>query len=627
MNQKNRKWVRWAGGLAATLFLVTCSWAGPLEDAEALYRQRDYRGALTLLEKAREETPNDPRVFAALGKTHRRLGNTEATKKAYDEVIRLDPRLNSIRDKQGFIRAYIALGGNPPQSATANVLIKPREEPTALLAALTEGNVYVAPSLRSDVDSAALEEAVRAVQPTVAKVAVVGALGGYPSREALAADLRRRLNLSEDAVVIVATPRGISGSSARLSNGQLETAFRRAGVDAAFARGGLTEATASAIRSVAGEAVSDRRADTGRGAGLLFLALAGIGGFVGYRYWKNKGETDRAREPLEERRQEVLKNLAYVDGYLDLLPAGADGEEAKRLRAAAYEKYSTATGLLQTAKTATDLDGAGPLLDDSLAMLIDCRKAIDRATGGTGVAMGLPETPSLDSDRSRAERFRRVEEIRSEAERRRLQADLEALPPEARGVSFFSGRPMPSDELVPVRIVIDGQTRTVMATREEAEQIRRGETPSVLAFRDENGRTVPWYEHRSYDPYRDYYGGTAGLLATGTLINVLTLSALLGPGLYGGYAPWGYHGYGWGMAAPPATWGGWGTTPVGGVGDGFGMPAPDHVGGMDFFGSNYNEQAGGFDSGSMDPSGFDAGGFDVGGGDFGGGDFGGGGDW
>ena len=47
---------------------------------------------------------------------------------------------------------------------------------------------------------------------------VVGHTGDYPTRDALADDLRKRLDVPDDGVVLVATPNGVSGSSARLGH-------------------------------------------------------------------------------------------------------------------------------------------------------------------------------------------------------------------------------------------------------------------------------------------------------------------------------------------------------------------------------------------------------------------------
>jgi hypothetical protein len=201
---------------------------------------------------------------------------------------------------------------------------------------------------------------------------------------------------------------------------------------------------------------------------------------------------------------------------------------------------------------------------------------------------------------------------------------------------------------VPVSLVINGQKRTVMATRDEAAQILRGETPAVRAFADISGRYVPWYEYRDYDPYRDYYGGYGS--GMGTFVDLMLLSYLFdGGGFFGGYGGWGgwgydpvmvnnysyYDGYNDPMNSP----GGFGGF-FGGGNDGGGQqidPTPDHSGGFDFFGQggdNQQSNDGGFgnDAGGDSGGGFDfgggdfGGGGDSGGGDFGGGDFGGGGD-
>jgi tetratricopeptide (TPR) repeat protein len=625
--------------LFALLSLALVVWAGPLQDADVRYRAGDYQGALALLQQARQQEPNDPHVYAALGKTYRRLGDDAGALKAYDEVLRLDPSLNSIQDKQGFLNAYRSLGGQRSPSANTGASSGQRADASDIINALTSGDVYVVPGMRNQVDENALAAAAAKARPTIVKVLTVATLGGYPNREALASDLRKRLNLSDDAVMLVATPRGISGSSGRLSNAQIEESFQKAGVDRALAQGGLTGAIATAIQSLSGTVVSDRRTDTGRGAGVLFLALAGIGGFVGYRAYKKGKEMSDAKGPVEEQRQKVLENLSYADGYLDVLPKGDDADKARELRASAYEKYDTATGLMNAAKTPDDFRRAAPLLDQALEEMVECRRAIDRATGGTGVAMGLIDIPSLATTGAKAERFKKTEEVRSIEERARLQRDIESIPTDQRGVSFFSGQPVPASELVPVTLVVQGQKRTVLATREEAAALARGETPTIRAFRDDTGRPVPWYEYRGYDPYRDYYMNPP-LLSASDLISLYVLSSLLGPQVYYGYGPWGYGGFGWGMPFPSGGfgWGGWGAG-YGGFGgynggySGYGdngpgsQPSyePDHAGGIDFFGSGYNEQGGGFDVGSGDSG--DSGGFDFGGGDIGGGDFGGGGDW
>jgi len=239
--------------------------------------------------------------------------------------------------------------------------------------------------------------------------------------------------------------------------------------------------------------------------------------------------------------------------------------------------------------------------------------------------------------------------VRDEQEAARLQQEIDAIPASDRGVSFFSGQPLPTSQLIPVTLVIGGKKRTVMASRDEAAAIARGETPNVRAFPDEQGQYSPWYDNRRYDPYRDYYGGWGGGYGRGgglgTLVDLYLLSHVFGGGMFGGYGGWGYGGVGWGggdVVNNNYYYGGDGG-PVGdGVfgsgggqysGDGGGFNAPvENAGGFDFFGQGgYDDTSaqsgasgGGFFDGIFGGGGDSGGGFDFGGGDFGGGDFGGG---
>jgi hypothetical protein len=84
------------------------------------------------------------------------------------------------------------------------------------------------------------------------------------------------------------------------------------------------------------------------------------------------------------------------------------------------------------------------------------------------------------------------------------QKDVDAIPPENRGVSFFSSRPLPLDKLADVTVVVGKRKHLVMATPQEAEQVAAGQTPRIRAF-TVDGHTIPWYIWETYDPYRDYW--------------------------------------------------------------------------------------------------------------------------
>ena len=651
----------WTGAAAVLFSVAGAAWSGPFQDARARFTAGDYAGALTLLRQATQQEPNNPLVYAALGNTYRKLNDSTDALQAYDKVLELDPQLSAIPQKGAFAQAYAGVGGDPSRipggSPAATTSAGNGSSPADIINALSSTGVYVAPGLQQTVDQTALESAVQQALPRVIKIAAVGHTGDYANRALMADDLRQRLNVPDDGVVLVGTPKGISGSSAKLSHEQIDEALKKAGIDQAFAAGGLTQALQRATEGLSGGvAAQETRSTVGTGA-LAFGVMALIAVVVGVSGLRRKRAMDAARGPVEALRQETVAGLSYADGYLDLLPKGADADLAKARRAAAYEAYSTATGILRVAKSPDQVQRAHPLLRQALDDLATCRAAIDRATGGKGVAMSVPEAPNLKTDEQKGREYLShadlppVEAVQSAAQRDRLQRDIESIPASERGVSFFSGRPMPAGELVPVSMVIGGAKRTVMATRDEAAAINRGETPAVRAFADGSGRYTPWYEYRGYDPYRDYYSGWGGG-QLGSLIDLYILTDLLGPGMWGGYGPWGFGGYGWGMSMPPTMMGGpgfyggdGGYDPGGSGGDngGFfgggdgGAGTPNDAGGQDFFGQGgYTDPGNGFDTtgGNDAGSGFDfggggdAGGFDFGGGgDSGGGfDFGGGGD-
>ena len=98
-------------------------------------------------------------------------------------------------------------------------------------------------------------------------------------------------------------------------------------------------------------------------------------------------------------------------------------------------------------------------------------------------------------------------------------------------------------------ITVNGQSKQVLATPEEADELRQGRMPQVRAF-NVSGRNVPWYEYDQYDPYRDYWryqnsgwGGFGGGIAAG-FIGAELLDDLFAPHRYGGYGGYGGFGYG-----------------------------------------------------------------------------------
>ena len=632
-----------------------------LRQADKAYRGGDYKQALTLIEQAEQSEGTNPVVYQAKGSTLRKLGDTDGARTAWEKMVQLDPNLRTVRNKDGFRRAFAEVGGQIAENPTTSTTSRPPLGANPIIAALTSGNSWVDPILKGDVDASRVDSAAAANK----KIVVTSTVAPYRSPTEMASELRKALNLGEGVVVVV-TPNRVGASSGRISSKQIEASLQKAGLNQAMARGGLTDAATTAAGAVENTVTTTRNTSNGINGGMVILGIAGIFGFFGWRQHNRTKALSDAKSRIEPLRKQALDGLSYADGYLDLLPEGEAATQAKALRATAYEKYETAGGIVKQATTPETLLSAQPLLEESISELTECRRQIDIATGGTGVVADVASNiPSLATADEKASAYLKAEQVRNADEARRLQYTVEQIPEDQRGVSFFSGQPLPANQLVPVTLVVGGRKQTVMASRDEADQIQQGRMPQVRAFDEGNGRYVPWYEYRGYDPYRDYYGGWGR--PYGSFVDFYLLSQFMGGGLFGGYGGWGYPGYGWGM--PPVmvyggggygyagyptgygvgsydndTWGG------GAAGQSAVMPNVDaqpieNAGGFDFFGqSGYNDTApqdGGFfgnDSGTGDMGNFfggdssgdsGGGGFDFGGGDFGGGgggDFGGGGD-
>ncbi|MBC8102005.1 MAG: hypothetical protein H7Z41_05395, partial [Cytophagales bacterium] len=399
----NRFWLRGAATLAACAALAGAAFAGPLDDAKSAYRSRDYAAAQRLAQQAAQENPNDPGSYVVIGSSSAKLGNRTAARDAWANVLRLDPDLNSVKDKAAFLRAYQGVGGRAAGNTGTGSTRRADSSAVAgdILRALQSDNVYVAPEVRGEIDANALSSAAGATT----KLVVVSTVYPYRSPQEMAAKLREALDLGE-GVVVVGTPKRIGASSGRLSPSQIDRALADANLNQIATTQGFVPAMAAASKAVTGEVRSDRTTDTARGGGILFLILGAIAALVGWKAYRKGKSLKEAKEPVEKLHRQVLDNLSYVDGYLDLLPKGEEAERARALRQSAYEKYATVGALLKDSKSPEELRRAQPMIEQALGELNECRAAIDRATGGTGVAMGISEIPSLQTDDERAASFR-----------------------------------------------------------------------------------------------------------------------------------------------------------------------------------------------------------------------------
>lgn len=308
--------------------------------------------------------------------------------------------------------------------------------------------------------------------------------------------------------------------------------------------------------------------------GLLVVVAIVVILLIVWAEMQKRAQLAQMRGPVENLRQNVLANIEYIDGYADVLPKNnADSDQVRAFRQAAAAKFEQAEKVIGRATVVNDLVRAQALLDRANADTDQARRYLDRATGGTG------KIPGDDAMRP--------------APLPTGQDQVQAVPEEQRGVSFFSSRPAPVSQLVPVTIMVNGQPRQVMATPDEAAEIQRGQMPPIRSF-NVGGQSVPWYAYQNYDPYRDYWtyqnNGWRGILggAVAGFLGAEVLGSLFNRGNYGGgwFSPYGF-APGW------DSWGGWGG---GGYGGGYdqGFLAGEQAERANDFA--YNQPMGGYDT-------------------------------
>lgn len=523
------------------------------------------------------------------------------------------------------VRAQDFVGGDTPAP----------QPNTSVFKTLTTSNVFVDPALAGRADERALlQETVggRDNPHTYAKIAMFKQLpADYLSnvprkvrgaeRKFYAYSLHKYLNMQSNVLVLVVfngTGQGVTVWTDGLSD-EARTALARR-------YGAKINADPNQAGALAQAAVAEVNNKEYRGSATLWKVFFVIAGVVVVMLFsatrRKKVQLSIARQPVDALRANVLSGIEYLDGYMDVLPANNPDTDAVRTgRQAASAKFEQAVKILDRATEESDMQRAQGLLDRAQADIQTARRALDRVTGGTGNIPG--------DDAVRPEPLPQSE------------AEVQAIPENQRGVSFFSAQPAPVGALVPVTITVNGQSRQVLATPEEADELRQGRMPQVRSF-DVNGRQVPWYEDNRYDPYNDYWrnqnNGWSGFF-NGWMAASL-LSNLTAPYTYAPYS-FGYGG------ADMAYREGYSDAQMNNSGGGvFDGGNGNSDGGSGFFnifggGNSSEDQDSGVFSGSTDESGSffgsddfggsgdDSGSFggDSGGSDGGGGDSGGGGDF
>jgi hypothetical protein len=459
--------------------------------------------------------------------------------------------------------------------------------PDAVYQALRTDSVWVHPSAANKVDVSAIRDVANRTANQPLKVLVIPQLGakyqqnGKELRGVYAEWLFRQPLKMQNGTVIVLTKRGIAAFNPNVPRAELG----QLGVDAAKlatsnsftpAIVSLAEKTASAADAKSPSAASPAPIDASTTAAKpekkgtsniwLFLGFLGLGG-LGFWLVKRGQAQQKLRAPLVAANEEIINGISYLDSYDDLLPDAASNRSLRSHREAANDAWSAQTGLISRVKSAIDAEPIRRQFEVALREINEGKNVIAASTGGTQTAFVLPDS------------LQAVDQARSPL--------FDPRP----GVCYFTG--MPSDQLQPVEIAINGQRRTVMASPQAIYNLQSGQPPQIAGDQVQ-GQFLPWYRVPGYNP--GYGPQTYGGFGSGSFFSDMLMFSAISSAFNG----WNHSGY---QSGDNITINNYGDSQSAGDGQ--------------------FDTGGSFDAGSFDTGG-DFGGGDFGGGDFGGGDFGGG---
>ncbi len=349
------------------------------------------------------------------------------------------------------------------------------------------------------------------------KVAVVPDLPAdgrvFQTRDGYTHALHSWLGLG-NGMLIVLTPHGISLSTSALDPSQIDSVIR-ANVPAlkSAPADGLIHTVASvanleqqSVSSSSGAATtysSGQPSETTSGGlstvivALMIVVIAAVLVKGLRRIRLRRRERLAVEQQVRRLHEQVVNSISYADNYLDLLPDSPDTTQARQARANAATSNQQAMDVARSG-TLEGLCRAEALLEVARQSAAECRSAIDRATGGTGMAVAVDGTD-----------FKAVPGAGSSQPAAAVDdPQVENIPDSERAACFFCSRPTRLGELTPVTIVLDGKRRRVLACNQDVHIVKQGVAPQIRSV-SVNGNPIPWYRVPGYDPYRDYLGSPA----------------------------------------------------------------------------------------------------------------------
>jgi len=567
--------------------------ADPLSEGRALYKAGNYSAAVSMLEQAVKQKPNDAEIWWQLNFAYNKLGDYSNALKAVQTAGKLDPSYSFASSPAKYNETLARLeaktrtgGGESSTTSSMNSRINTMGTGSGNIAQqLLNGDVYVQPGM--NVDAAKLQQVSNELRPVVVKFVVFNSKSRASTLYHEAERIRKYLDKAAgigDGFVIVSSRMGVSASGKTLDPARLRSVTQT--VAPIMEEGDYTKGLEMLAKGLVRKEKEQQTATSHSwlAVGVIALAIVLIFYLLGRASTRSK---IKARQTsLEREKSQVVMQLNMLDESIRSL-TDVDTSLARQSRVMAGSKLDEASRIMLHLKTDQDCNRAQSLLDQASADINQGRVIIAKLTGQPVPNANMGGAPPVQTASAVSDATTNWQEI----------------PDQQKGVCFFCSKPCLLNELTPVTVNLNGSPQKVLACQNDLQTIQSGQTPQIRAF-NVNGSYVPWYAYNGYDPYQNYYSQASN---QSFLTDMIALSMI--DNMY-----WNWR--------QPMGWG-WG-----GFGGGGYCFYPDHGFYQDY---SYGNAAGFSDWGSQNIGGTDflqGSSGDIGGGDlgsnFGGSDFGGG---
>jgi tetratricopeptide (TPR) repeat protein len=504
--------------------------ADALKEGRDLYKAGRFAEAVTKLEQATRDDPNNPKAWWQLNFAYNKLERYGDALRAAESAGKLDPTYAFASAPGKYEETVARLRGKArrlrPEGSSASRRRQDQPFENRMSQQLTSRGVYVESGMDADVDR--LAQVVRELRPVEVRFLIFSSRAGSSALSREADRVRRYLGIG-DGYVIACSRGGLAASSTALNRDTLRELTRQ--VAPQMENGDYT----GALERLARGLTATKRAQTQRSRTSLMLIFGGIAavivGWVLIRRMRVGRAMKARRAVVEHRKSEIVSQMNYLEDSVGAAPA-ALAATVRQARLDAGMKLDEASRLIVRARSEYDLTRAQNLLDQASSDIARGREALEgRAPNARGVASGAGVPP-----------------VYAEATGR--STEWQTVPESERGACFFCSRPSLLAELTPVTIEVAGERKRVLACSEDTEAVRQGQPPRIRAF-DRGGRTVPWYAADDYDPYRDYYSrGYDNRSLMSDLVMLSVIDSMF----------WSWHrpawGWGWG-GGYGSGWGGY----------------------------------------------------------------------